>query len=509
LAPRSEQPGWQALIELARVEHLTVATYQLAMSTALEGLATLSQAGEDAAVLAAFYDQVEQNLLQPLASKLPMGKSTVPVLRGAHALGIPFVHLGAGVFQLGWGHRARRVDRSTTAQDSAMGNRLSHNKSVCAALLKAAGLPAPQHLLVQQASAAWASAQAMGLPVVVKPVDLERGEGVSVDLYDEASVTRAFELAHSCSPSHQVLVERQVQGTCHRLLVAQGRLLYAVRRGPMAVQGDGQQTVAELVAAEVARQQRRPPWSRSAIAPLDDLALAELARNGLHADSVPAAGNWVSLRRIETTAWGGVDEELTEVVHPANRALALHCAELFGLSVAGVDVITPDIAQPWWTNGAIVNEVNFAPLMGGHGRIPTAVFVGGPDARLAALAQHHAWVQAGLACHFTSSHETLDDRGQDLPLSVNSAFDRVRALLLSPQVQALVVWTDSDEFARKGSPLEFIEQLQVVDRQLVAYTPDPAQTPAAETLADKRVDRVLAVLQERLPRGKPSGPSPR
>lgn len=519
LAPLEGTQGWQAWVEVARVEGTSASVYQLALKTALDALAFLSAPADEPPALDALYAEIGTQFLATVNSKVPTGKSTVPVLRFAHALGIPFVHLGAGVFQLGWGSKARRMDRSTTELDSAMGNRLSHNKAVCANLLLAAGLPAPRHHLVRQGKAAWAAAQEIGLPVVVKPVDLERGEGVSVDLVDENSVRAAFRAARDCSPSRQVLVEKQVQGSCHRLFVAHGRLLYAVRRGPMAVQGDGRQTVAQLVAGEFARQQTRPPWLRSAIQALDALALAELARNGLSEDSVPTAGHWVALRRIETTAWGGIDEELTSVVHPANRKLALRCAELFGLHVAGIDLITPDISQAWWTNGAIVNEVNFAPLMGGgpaslreipgflrelmqgDGRIPVHVVVGGLKARTAALEQQRACVAAGLACYFSSGSETLNAQGVAHYLPLQGAFERTRALLLSPKVQALVVWTDSDEFAVKGAPLEFIDTVQVVDRQLIKYqhlAPGQAAQEAPEVLPPNRVDRVLAVLTERL-----------
>lgn len=99
---------------------------------------------------------------------------------------------------------------------------------------------------------------------------------------------------------------------------------------------------------------------------------------------------------------GGVDEDVSHCIYPANLDIALRAVELFRLQVAGVDIITPDIARPWFENGAIINEVNFAPLsgggeisrqhiptflhrlLGGNGRIPVEVFVGGSAALSAA-----------------------------------------------------------------------------------------------------------------------------
>ncbi len=127
---------------------------------------------------------------------------------------------------------------------------------------------------------------------------------------------------------------------------------------------------------------------------MDVLALTELVRQGLQIDAVPEAAQFVALRRIETTAWGGVDEDVTATIHPENLRAALASGALFGLDVAGIDMISDDITVPWPANGAVINEVNFAPtlgqgvvsrlhvkthltrLLGGDGRIPVEVYSG-------------------------------------------------------------------------------------------------------------------------------------
>ena len=73
--------------------------------------------------------------------------------------------------------------------------------------------------------------------------------------------------------------------------------------------------------------------------------LKALGRQGLQIDAVPAVVQFVALRRIETTAWGGVYEDVTVTNHPENLRAALAASALCGLEVAGVDMISCDITE--------------------------------------------------------------------------------------------------------------------------------------------------------------------
>ena len=186
------------------------------------------------------------------------------------------------------------------------------------------------HEAVKDADRAIAAARKLGYPLVVKPVDRDRGEGVAVDIDCDADLIRAFTTAQSLSRNKLALIERQAPGLCHRLFIQDGRMLYAVQRGPISVCGDGHSSVRELIEKALEEDARKPPWQRSDLKALDELAEAELSRNGLTADSVPTAGQTVPLRRIESTEWGGIDVDVTDIVHEDNLAVALAAARLCG-----------------------------------------------------------------------------------------------------------------------------------------------------------------------------------
>ncbi len=400
--------------------------------------------------------EIEREIVVPAQRTLTFGKSTMQALRGAHRLGIPFMHLGAGVYQFGWGSKARRMERSMSDRDSVIAKRFVHSKAVSARLMRMAGLPAPTHFVVSAAGQLSDAAARLGFPLVVKPADRGRGEGVTVDIADVQALASAFEAACAASPARQVIVERQVAGVCHRLFVANGKLLYAVKRLPMSVEGDGCHSVTALVDLERAKQGRLPPWRRSPVPVLDEAARHAMQQAGWHGDSVPGAGVLVPLRRIESTQWGGVDEDVTARLHPENLALAVRAAQIVGLDVAGVDMISADIAVPWFDNGAIINEVNIGPLLGGgeisrhripdffrdfiegDGKIPIETFTGA-QAWEAAGRRQGGYVQRGLRCFVTSGSQTLDQDGKPVVMRLMQLEERARALLCRTDVDALLI----------------------------------------------------------------------
>jgi cyanophycin synthetase len=440
-------------IELFFVHFLPQAAYQIPIKASLELCRWMAQHSPTLENKNKVFNTITEKVIIPLHRIVPAGKSTIPVLRVAHDLGIPFTHLGMGVYQLGWGSKARRLDRSTCELDSAIGSKLAQNKVSTANILRVAGLPSPVHGVVTTETDALAIATKIGFPVVIKPTDMDRGEGVTVDVSDEAALKTAFAHAQGLSKSKQVIMERQVSGVCHRLFIVNGELLYAVKRHPMSVIGDGKRTIKQLVDDEVSKESLKPPWNRSEIKPIDERALQALQKHGLSPESVPDNGMMAPLRRIESTEWGGVDEEVTKGIHPENLRVAIEASRLFGLHVAGIDIISSDITKPWHENGAIINEVNFAPLFGGaeisrshipkffagfierDGKIPIEVL----DTEEAALAFQKEQAAQGRRCYMTTSNRTIDELGQEILMPFKELKLRIQALILRGDVDAISV----------------------------------------------------------------------
>ena len=127
-------------------------------------------------------------------------------------------------------------------------------------------------------------------PLVVKPTDSDRGEGVSIDIMNEEMLSQAINEALNYSKAKKVLVEQQAEGVCHRIFIVNGQLLYAVKRLPRIIIADGKNSIAEL--SEILKQQSlsAPPWKRDPIIPLDAEALSCIHKAGYNPESIPDQG---------------------------------------------------------------------------------------------------------------------------------------------------------------------------------------------------------------------------
>lgn len=299
---------------------------------------------------------------------LALNQLSLPMVREAIRRGVPWrrVSQGSQFVLFGHGHRARLCDETVPQSTSRVGQRIAGDKAVTDALLARLGCPTPGSRLCPEADDALRAADAIGYPVVVKPRDGSKGRHVAVGLTDAAAVRAAWQRAVDGGTAG-VLVQRVVPGDDHRVLVVDGRLVAAARREPASVTGDGVSSVRVLVDALNRDPRRGRGYDRlMEQVDLDHEALTQLAAQGLSPDAVPAAGRRVRLRATANVSRGGTAVDVTDQVHPDNRAMAERVARIVGLDVAGIDFQSPDISRPWHENGAAILEVNSNPGLRPH-----------------------------------------------------------------------------------------------------------------------------------------------
>ena len=308
-----------------------------------------------------FNFQTELDELIAFAQRRQLGPSTGALVRAAEARDIPWMRLNDfSLVQFGQGKYQKRIQATVTSETRHIAVEIASDKEETNRILGELGLPVPRQRLVRTPDAAAAAAARLGYPVVVKPLDANHGRGVSLDLKTDDEVRGAFEKAREHSRS--VIVENFLTGFDHRMLVIGGELVAVAKRVPGHVIGDGVNTIAGLVAL-VNSDPRRGIGHEKVLTriELDPQADRLMASRGATKDTVLPLGEVFFLRGTGNLSTGGTAIDLTDVVHPDNRDMAVRAAKAIGLDVCGVDFITADVSQSYREVGGGICEVNAAP----------------------------------------------------------------------------------------------------------------------------------------------------
>jgi cyanophycin synthetase len=295
------------------------------------------------------------------AQRRALGPSTASLVKAAEARKIPWLRLNSqSLVQLGHGKYQQRIQATISGRTPHIAVELASDKEETNNILASLGLPVPKQELVQSEGQAVRAARRIGFPVVTKPYNGNHGRGISIRLTTDEEVIHGFNVAKEHSRS--VIVETFLEGDDHRLLVVNGELVAATRRTPGHVVGDGQKNIVQLI--EVVNQDpRRGVGHEKVLTRLELDAQAEkmLAKAGLTAQSVPAAGQIVYLRSTANLSTGGTATDVTDIIHPDNRDMAVRAIKAIGLDIGGVDFLSKDIAESYRSIGGGICEVNAAP----------------------------------------------------------------------------------------------------------------------------------------------------
>ena len=295
------------------------------------------------------------------AQSRALGPSTASLVAAAEARDIPWIRLNRySLVQFGHGKYQQRIQATTTNRTGNIAVELAGDKEETNEILRDLGLPVPEQRIVRDASDAVRAARRIGFPVVVKPLAGNHGRGVSINLKTTDEVEVAYEKAREHGRS--VVVESYIEGFDHRLLVVNGELVAAAKREPGHVIGDGKHTVSELIDI-VNKDPRRGVGHEKVLTrlELDHQAERLLAKLGYDQDTVPPEGEKVYLRSTANLSTGGTSVDVTDVIHPDNREMAIRAIKAIGLDIGGVDFLTNDISMSYREAGGGICEVNAGP----------------------------------------------------------------------------------------------------------------------------------------------------
>lgn len=281
---------------------------------------------------------------------------------------IPVIYLyEENQFMWGYGKKQLRGRSTTFHNDGIKDTEFTMFKDMVGDFLVKCGFPTPQGTNCYTEEEVIDAVHKLSFPVVVKPVNGHKGQGVTTGIESEAQALEAFRKIVQTAKDEGInfdgaLVQQQIYGTDHRLLAVGGKFVAALERVPAYVDGDGVNTIEKLIEEEnkkiIRLDNARSPLCKIKI---DENLVDFLKLQGLTLNDVPKKGERITLRRVANISAGGVSINVTDKIHPMNVKLVEDIASYFSVRCLGIDVLAQDISKPWTEGNFGIIEINAGP----------------------------------------------------------------------------------------------------------------------------------------------------
>ncbi len=194
----------------------------------------------------------------------------------------------------------------------------------------------------------------IGFPVILKPNDKSKGEGV-FKVFNK----REYDIAAKqiLSENKVMIIQEFCEGRDFRIVVLDNEVISAYERKPLTIIGDGKSSILKLLQKLQSEFER---IGRDTVIDLTDLRLKQnLQRFKLDFKSVLPDKMEIVLLNNANLSSGGSAFDFTEQIHPEFKKLAIDITSRMCLKLCGVDILTTDITQPIQQYNII--EINAAP----------------------------------------------------------------------------------------------------------------------------------------------------
>ena len=234
-------------------------------------------------------------------------------------------------------------------------------------ILASAGIPVPKAARIThenfQNNQLEHTIAGLQFPLVVKPSLGSLGQDVVCNIPNleqlKTQMTRLF-LNNDCLS----IEEFHGNLNSYRVLVLNQRVIGVIQRYPAHVIGDGQHTIADLIAS--ANIKRSETSDELAPIVIDDECQIRLKQLGIDLHYIPKQHERVVLCYTCNATRGGTYEALKTKTCRKNRQLFSKIASLVNLKIVGIDVECVDINTPIEDSAGIIIELNASPSVRIH-----------------------------------------------------------------------------------------------------------------------------------------------
>lgn len=270
---------------------------------------------------------------------------------------LPIFKITRGMYQFGIGNKLKTLMGLATLRAA----RLTKNKNLTHNILRGCNISVPKQILLEKDDKDLKKIEGLKFPLVAKPFDKSLSFGVTLDIRDKNQLKKAISYAFKCG-SKVVIEEFIGHSFDYRLSFFDGHYLGTMVSIPQYIKGDGKKTTQQLInelnvwrKKEYNLKPRENKW-------IYHMALLSY---GLTFNSIPAKG-----KKIKIYSGSGLYENVSEKIHPENIELCRMASDVLGLTLSGVDFMSPNASIPYYKNGGKINEINDFPDLGIYTKTP-------------------------------------------------------------------------------------------------------------------------------------------
>lgn len=195
----------------------------------------------------------------------------------------------------------------------------------------------------------------IGYPAYIKPVSGSHGSGVHT-VEDTSEIYEILD-EYSRKRVRVAVAEEAIDMPDYRIVTLDDEVISAYERQPLAITGNGRDTVRQLINKVEAHYHQQGRDIR--IDQNDARIIKQLGQVGLKPENILKDNLTVPLHKISNLSAGGTSVDITEILHPRWADLAAKIARSFNLRLCGLDLACEDVGGGSGQYSVI--EVNATP----------------------------------------------------------------------------------------------------------------------------------------------------
>lgn len=310
----------------------------------------INQVAEQKGYLDCFIDLAKKHDLDGQKNKFiiegypKLEASTVVIAREAltNGIDVDVLEEKKSILCLKKGNKKEIVVQATrTSRDVSTLQYVVNNKDVAKKLLTDIGISTPKGIIVNiNDDIEKKIAEYSNKAIVIKPQSTNGGIGITIfdQLATEDKLRKAIEYAFKFD--NNILVEEYVKGKEYRFLVINNKCVAVSWRRNASVIGDGKSTLRDLIT-----NKNNELWHQVMCAQIqeDNELISYLQKKNISLDSIPKAGERVTLRGNSNISTGGENVDMTDIMPEYFKEIAEKASRCFDAKICGVDIVIEDI----------------------------------------------------------------------------------------------------------------------------------------------------------------------